>query len=230
MSAFIHLNKSLSRSLIVPSAGSILAVMLLFASPAHGQNQFKGTEICGFYGWQYGGSATVYQGTIDVVDAENFGGTIDIPVGQPNTYVELSYTRQNTRLTLEQWPSGLNKDLFDMSVEYYQIGGIYAHPGRGKVVPYGLFSLGAARFAPAVNYYEGIALDDEWFFALALGLGAKAYVSDKIGIRLQARMLMPITFYSGSLWFGSSGAYAGVSGGSAIIQGDVFGGVFFVFD
>jgi hypothetical protein len=217
-----------------------LCVFLLSASTGwaqlkkmepRGAKSTRGIELTGFYGWQYGGNFTSYQGEVDVKDTENFGGMIDIPVpSRPGMMAEIFYSRQNTSVALNQFPSGAKDDLFDVAIEYIQAGALYEQAySRGRMKPFGSFTLGATRFAPKVNSYKGIALDDEWRFSITLGLGLKALMSERVGLRLQGRLLMPMNFYGTSFWFGTGGSGVGVSGGSVILQGDVIGGLFFLF-
>ena len=230
MTALIEI-KGFSRCKGSIAMWNLMIIMLVLTCPAlHAQSQeLKNIEITGFYGWQFGGNFTSYQGEVEMVDAENFGGMIDVPVAQPNTKLELSYSRQSTRVDLLKYPSYIKEELFDISVEYFQIGGVYENPRGKKVVPFGSFTVGAARFAPQVSSYQGYPLDDEWLFSMTLGAGLKAYFNERAGIRLQARMLMPVNFSGGSVWCSSGGCAIGASGGSTILQGDVFGGVFIVF-
>jgi hypothetical protein len=188
----------------------------------------RGIEVTGFYGWQYGGDFTVYQGEIDIDDAENFGGMIDIAIpSRPGMKAEIYYSRQNTKVALKTFPSGVTEELFDMAIEYIQAGAVYEKP-RGKTVPFGSFTLGATRFAPKSDSYQGVSLEDEWLFSITLGAGFKTYFNERWGLRAQARLLMPISFAGTSFWFGTGGVSAGVTGGSAILQGDVIGGLFIV--
>ena len=215
-----------------------LAAMLFASGNAQAQRRasrepssstVKGSEVSGFYGWQFGGDFTAYQGEIEIRDNENFGGSLGFPVpGKPGAMVELGYTRQNTTVDLKTYPAGFTETLFDAAVEYYQLGAMYSHR-RGNVAPFGGFTLGAARFAPKQKSFENFQLEDEWRFAMTLGLGVKSYFSERVGLRLQTRLLMPMNFYGTSFWFGSGGSGVGVSGGSAILQGDVSAGLFFLF-
>ncbi len=189
----------------------------------------KGIELSGFYGWQYGGDFTAYQGEIEIQDNESFGGSIGFPIpSRPEAMVELGYSRQNTSVDLKAYPSGATETLFDAAVEYYQIGAMY-NRRMGSVSPFGGFTLGAARFAPKQKSFENFQIEDEWRFAMSLGVGVKSYLGERAGLRLQARLLMPMNFYGTSFWFGSGGSGVGVSGGSAILQGDVSAGLFFLF-
>jgi hypothetical protein len=208
-------------------SGIVLAQGLQpIGSQRRGRKANRGFELGGFYGYQFGGGFTVYQGDVNIIDTGNYGFYIamPLPVGRAKQ-LELSYTRQDTRLELKRYPGGIKESLTDLTVEYYQIGGInqFITPGS-KLVPYGMFTLGATRFHPKNSEYT----DDKWMFAVTLGGGVKIFVREKIGLRLQGRLLLPINWGGAGLWFGSGGPQVGVSGGSSVLQGDLSGGLFFV--
>ena len=76
------------------------------------------------------------------------------------------------------------------------------------------------------TWFEGSAQDTDnsetvTRFAITLGGGIKIMPSDKIGIRLQGRLLMPMYFAGVGLWAGTGGGGASVNGGIPIIQGDL---------
>lgn len=111
----------------------------------------------------------------------------------------------------------------DITVEYYQLGALKPLMEGDTFIPYGLFSLGASRFAPKE------ALQDYWRFAINVGLGMKYFFTDKVGIRLQARVLMPLYFqgagFGCSIGTGGSGCGTGIGMGSEILQADFTGGI-----
>ena len=122
------------------------------------------------------------------------------------------------------YPGGIQKWKGDLAVEYYQIGGLYRRP-TPKVEPFFLMTLGATRFAPEDNTFS-----DEWKFSVIFGLGAKVWISDRIGLRFQGRVLMPMLWSSAGFWCGGgSGCGLGYGGGSALVQGDLGVGIAFRF-
>ena len=129
--------------------------------------------------------------------------------------LELMWYMQPTRLDVRVFPSPTYETVFDMDVHYIQIGGIYGIQ-QDNILPYGTFSLGATIFHPKDRGFS-----DEWRFSATFGLGAKVYLSERIGIRLDGRLLFPFT--GGAIWVGSGGVSAG--GTSSIIQGNVNGGL-----
>jgi hypothetical protein len=77
-------------------------------------------------------------------------------------------------------------------------------------------TLGATRFAPQNSIYG-----TEWKFSAAMGIGLIVPVSERIGIRTHARLLIPFLYSGGGLWCGPGGCSIGVSGGSSVLQGDI---------
>jgi opacity protein-like surface antigen len=179
----------------------------------------RGGEIGGFVGYQMLGRS----GQVNIIDDWNFGFTLNIPV-RPGIRGELSYTRQNSSLKSDIPLRGDTK-LFDMSVEYFHIGGLAERPMPGSpATPFALFSLGATRFAPKDSNF-----DDEWRFSIAAGLGVKVNASERIGLRLQARALMPLQFSGGGIFCGTGGCSAGLGAGIQMFQIDTSAGLYVNF-
>ena len=153
------------------------------------------------------------------------GGNFGVGIGKtlPNMMtVELSYNHFES--TLKQ-DGGLVEIVNpqDVTVEYYQLGVLKPIMDGDTFIPYGLFSLGASRFDAKE------ASQDYWRFAINAGLGMKYFFTDKVGIRLQARILMPLYFqgagFGCSIGTGGSGCGTGIGMGSEILQADFTGGV-----
>jgi len=145
----------------------------------------------------------------------------------PSTHAEFSYTYMGTYGTIERG-GGIPQNLGDVDVHYYQIGGVRETPVGDNVDAFGTLSFGGTTFSPKNDIYESnsgerYSLNNKTYFSVGVGGGVKLWLSDVIGIRLQARMLMPVTW--GGFYFGTGGSGATV--GSAIISGDVGGGLVF---
>jgi hypothetical protein len=78
----------------------------------------------------------------------------------------------------------------------------------------GFGGLGAAIF-------DADGFDSHTVFAFTAGLGAKFNAGEKMGIRIQSRMLIPTQWGGGGFYFGTGGSGVSVSGGSTLLQGDV---------
>jgi hypothetical protein len=95
-----------------------------------------------------------------------------------------------------------------VNVEYFHVGGTYGM-STGKVKPFVVGTLGATHMTP-----KGDGLHGETKFSLSFGGGVKLYLTERIGLRFDAR-------WFGTLFNGSGAAFC--SGGKCLVevQGDV---------
>ena len=99
----------------------------------------------------FAGKMTLYQGDFNVKNDANYGIALDFEVDRKNgVSVELLYDRIDTRAVFKEYPTNITTDLFDMSEEYFQVGGLYNHPMNKKISTFGVFTLGATRFHPKI--------------------------------------------------------------------------------
>lgn len=161
-------------------------------------------------------------GDIDIANSASWGVVLDIDL-HDGAQLELLYNRQDSHVDVIRYPAGIKENLGDLSVDYYQIGALYRQ-AIDSFEPFGLFTLGATRFAP-----KNAAYSDAWRFSVIFGLGTKVWLSQMIGLRLQGRLLMPINWSGGGLWCGFGGCNVGVGGGSSMPQFDVGLGLAFRF-
>lgn len=194
---------------------TVLALMLLTVTRS--QATAQGVEITPYAGWQVFGRLALLNGDLKLPSEVNFGVIVGFPV-HLGTQLELVYNRQNTAVRFDPAAPGPKEKLFDAAVEYYHIGVLQeGFPGR-RITAFGSASAGATHFNPAGDR------GSEWRFSMALGLGGKSRVSERVGVRLQTR-----------LWFTSlprsSGAFCTPEGcvpdvaGNMVTQVDFSGGV-----
>lgn len=196
---------------------TLTLVMALALSSSQAWAQGAGRfEITPFYGWQFGGSVALLAGDLEIKDAAAYGVILDVTM-RPGTQLELSYSRQDTELQFN--PFGLPREtLSDMTVEYWQIGGL-GFTQRGGARPFGSFTLGATHYNP-----DAARFDDEWRFSMVLGGGVKIIPSERLGIRLQGHLLGTFLSTGSTIWCGAGGCSFGLFG-SGILQGEVSAGV-----
>lgn len=208
----------------------LLSFLLSTPSPGQGlstwqgsQSTTRGIEITPFYGWMFGGSFSVRQGDVNIKNNDNFGIAVDIelPYGG-GKQLELLWAMHNSRLDLKRYPSGIKETLFDIVTHYFHVGGVYG-VRQGNIMPFGSFTLGATLFHPKDKDFS-----DEWRFSATLGLGAKIYLSERVGLRLQGRLMMPFQWGGGGLWCGTGGCSVGVGTTTTILQGDLTGGLIII--
>ena len=171
-------------------------------------------EITPFTGYTTGGEFTdaVTGKSLSFDNTSSYGIMADFkqPLNKEGgeSWIELYYSRQQTRLRADQGPF-FGDPLFDVNIEYYHIGGTYGQ-ATGKVKPFVVGTFGATHMTP-----KGEGLHSETNFSLSLGGGVKLYLTEHVGVRLDAR-------WFGTFFNGSGSAFC--SGGACAInvQGDVF--------
>jgi len=177
------------------------------------------TEIFGFGGYMMTTSIPVAKGDLQIDDVLNYGLGVDITMKR-GIQLELLWISEQTHVKLKEYPSGFTKDLFDMNVHYFQIGAVQ-EMGRGKTRPFIAFTI-----EPRVLDAKDATLSDEWLASLTFGGGGKFDLSKSIGIRLQARILVPLIFSGGGMWCGTGGCGVGVGSWTPFVQFDLTAGVY----
>ena len=170
-------------------------------------------EVTPFAGYTMGGQFTdaVTGKTLSFDDTSSYGIMVDFkqPLDKEGgeSWIELYYSRQQTKLKADQGPF-FGDPLFDVNIEYFHLGGTYGQ-ATGKMKLFVVGTFGATHMTP-----EGEGLHAETKFSLSLGGGVKLYLSEHVGIRLDAR-------WFGTLFNGSGSAFC--SGGACLInvQGDM---------
>ena len=196
-------------------------LVLIFLSLFISNKAFAQAEIFGFGGYQVASDVAVSQGDLNVYSNPNYGAGISFEV-ERGLQAELFWIGQQTTMELKRY-NGLTEPLFDIGIHYFQAGAVYEfrQNSKQKAFAFTSFSLGATLFSPVeVDYSE------EWRFSLTFGVGGKFYLSDKVGIRLQTRLLLPLNFNSAGMWCGSGGCSVGVGAWATFVQADFTGGIF----
>ncbi len=198
---------------------SLLSTLFLLPQQAFSQN---GIELSGYTGWMLGGKVNLYNGSLKIEDGQNWGITMSYSIA-PGMHAELMYNRLVSDLVVREYG---NEPFVATSVatQYFHVGAVKELIYEGVVRPYGTGSLGATIFSDREGYYS-----DKWRFSIGLGGGLKLFPTERIGFRLQARMLVPM--YFNGIWFGvgTGGGSGGVSTSSSIVQGDFTGGLILAF-
>lgn len=198
----------------------LLPVILLLLIPETVSSQRF--EITGYTGWMLGGKINYYNGSAKVRDGQNWGLILGYSVADDMT-VEFMYNRLVSNLQVQEYPDE-PYDMFEMATQYFNIGVAKELISDGIVRPFGSVSLGVTVFSPHDSGYN-----DQWWFSGALGGGLKIFPTEHIGIRLQARLLVPMYFSGLGFWCGTGGCSGGAGTSSVIVQGDFTGGIILAF-
>lgn len=147
-------------------------------------------------------------------------------MAHPTKGIELKYLRQEAQVPMNYYLNGIKTKTFDVDINYVLIGGNNYFKTGGKVEPYGGLGLGMVIFK--IQNPEASSTDDSAIkFAWELKLGTNIWVSEKVGIKLQADLASAVQSAGGGLYFGTGGAGAGVSTYSTMYQFGLGGGLTF---
>jgi len=174
----------------------------------------------------YYSSTDYYEGKIE--GGFQWGAGLEF-MASPTKGIELKYLRQDTKAPMEYYDTENNRvenTEFDVAINYVMIGGTNYFKGVGKKVePYGGLELGMAIFN--IENPDDNKTENPTKFAWGLKLGTNIWVSEKVGLKLQADLLSAVQSAGGGLYFGTGGAGAGVSTYSTMYQWVLGGGLTF---
>jgi len=142
----------------------------------------QAVEVTPFAGQRYGGSFVDANtaATFQVADANAFGLVFDFDT-EPDKQIEILLSRQNTYLSSND-PLFTGNPLFDLTIDYYHIGGLYMLPDFDKVRPFVSGTFGLTRMDP-----KRADLTTETRLSLSLGAGAKIFFTKNLGLRFDVR-------------------------------------------
>jgi hypothetical protein len=129
--------------------------------------------------------------------------------------VEALVSRQESRVE-----GGAPGSHINVALERY-MAGIQEEKARGGLRALGTLLVGATRFAPS-------GFESDIWFTIGVGLGVKTRLSDHVGLRFEARGYYTPLNSSGATVCGGGNCIFAFSG-SGVFQGDVSGGMLFVF-
>ncbi len=159
------------RSLVL----ALTILVLSLAAPAQAQ------ELTPFTGVRYGGgfedanTATKFE----VADTSSYGLLLDFDL-EPDKQIEIFLSRQDTHLSTTGLFTG--DPLFDLTIDYYHIGGLYMLSAGERVRAFASGTLGLTRMAPKRSDRT-----TENRFSLALGGGLKVFLTKELGLRFDVR-------------------------------------------
>jgi len=190
------------------------------ASPLAAQS---GIEFAPTVGYRFGGTVNSEQGQFSVGSNVAWGGTIGYRV-KPDGLVELVYSRQSASIRFDP-DTAPQVTIGDAAIEYIQIGGALEFGHDEHTKPYFALTVGGTHFAP-----KSPDLKDEWRFSFGGALGLKTFLSQHFGLRAQARLWMSTLSADTEFWCTlPGGCIITASNGVFFTQGELSGGVMFVF-
>ncbi|HMT29021.1 MAG TPA: hypothetical protein PKD91_07065 [Bacteroidia bacterium] len=166
-----------------------------------------------------------YEGKIE--GGFQWGGGIEVAMKGGSSF-EAMYIRQDTKAPTTYLNGGTFNDIdyanFDLALNYIMIGGGSSlKTSNSKVEAYGKLMAGmvVAGIDNPVNGKSSSATK----FAWGLKGGANIWVTESIGIKMQAQLLSAVQSVGGSFYFGTGGSGAGLSAYSSLYQFTIGGGL-----
>jgi len=158
-----------------------------------------------------------------------YGGGIEV-MPAPAIGLEFTYLRLDSKAPMYYWDPnaivpGEKYTDFDLAQNWFFLSINKYIPVNEKIEPYGGFQLGMDVLN--VSNPDNGNSTGATKFAWGARLGTNIWVSEKVGIKLQASLLSAVQAVGGGIYFGTGGAGAGVSGFSTYYQVNFGGGLVF---
>jgi hypothetical protein len=176
-------------------------------------------EIIPQINYTFGGRIYGQFGDLKIQDSESYGVSLNLV--NDDVSFQLEYFYQPTTAAYRDYFVSERSQTSDLNVNWYHLGIRKRFNTTEKVVPFGGLSAGLTHFS-----LDSTPDDyDELSFSIALQGGTNIYLSDRIGLRLHARLLVPIQFSGFGFYAGTGGSGATATAGSYFVQGDVGAGL-----
>lgn len=197
------------------------AIVLALALSAPSKVKAQHLEITPYAGWETGGKVYTNIGYLRVASGLNFGGAISFGFDETAQF-EFAYNHLNSELSLDDGEYIINQT--PVNVDYYMFGVIGSQRFGERFLPFYGGSLGWVHYGTPEEKYG-----NESLFAISISGGLKILITERIGFRMQARLLMPL--YATGAYFGTNtGVDYGVTSTAFMVQGDFTGGIYLVID
>ncbi len=203
------------------------ALLLVIFTP----KAFSQIELSAMAGYSLADKFDTYYGSAKISDNVSMGINLAFNMGY-GKQIELGYERQEGDLKATNYYNFVTtEEKISVALDYILAGFVYNKEIPGSIaVPFGGISLGTAIATGQSGDYKGT---DLWLFDVAPKIGIKLFPSEKIGIRLQTQLHIPMQGSGGGLscGVGTGGSGCGVSlgGYTTITQLEFQGGIIFRF-
>lgn len=188
-----------------------IVITVLFSVETYAQK----VEITPQYGYQVGSKYNYYGGYLKFHGSDQYGLTFGVNATDDVT-VEFMWAQQNSRVSIKDvvyYP--IEEEVTDMQANHYQLGAIHMF-GYSDARPFAGLSAGWSTWSPEDSFF-----DSQTTFTLGITGGLKYFFTDRIGLRLQTQLLMPVNW--GGFYVGGGGS--GVTVGGSVLQLNFSGGL-----
>jgi opacity protein-like surface antigen len=151
-----------------------------------------------------------------------YGGGLEV-MPYPAAGVEFIYLRLDSKAPMDYYNLIAKHATFDLASNYLFLSFNKYLPVNPKIEPFAGMQLGMGIFSVA-NPDNGNS-SSATKFAWGLKAGANIWLSEKVGLKIQAGLLSAVQAVGGGLYFGTGGSGASVSGFSTYYQFSLGGGL-----
>lgn len=192
--------------------------------PEHSKKESGGSNInlTVFGGYFFAETFQLYNGgNVKLNDGGFYGASLSFSK-DPRMEFELTWQRQITNARAYYYEF-IGNNVFnstvtgDVDIEYFMLGANRKKDLGDRVTVYGGFSAGMVVFTP-----QDIDVAAVEKFTVALKGGINLHITDRIGLKLQPQLYIPIQSFGASAFIGSGGSGVSANGYSSITQ---FGGI-----
>ncbi len=204
--------------LAIPSSvksWTVILIMMIFPIAINAQS----LDLYGFSGYTFGHSFPIDGGRAKIYDGHTFGGAVGIALDE-NYSIELLYSRQPSRGTAQFTRSNVRYDE-PIASNYVLIGGQRYFSIAENAQLFSGLKIGSAVFSSRRNNFDNYVK-----FAGGLSGGVRYFITEEVGLRMQAHLLFPITNLGANLWWNpGAGTSVGVTSYTSIVQFGFTGGM-----
>lgn len=170
----------------------------------------------------YYGTNSFFEGKVE--DGFRWGVGFEYLI-QGRTALELQYLRQDTKAptSYRQGGSGTNFSDFDIAINYIMVNSNRYFPAGERLEPFLGAGVGMGIFN--VDDPNRGSSDTATKFAWQVRGGTNIWMSEKVGLKLQATLSSVVQGIGGGLYFGTGGSGVSVNSYSTIYQFSLGGGL-----
>lgn len=176
-------------------------------------------EIIPQVNYTFGGRIYGQFGDLKIQDSESYG--ISLNIVKDDFSIQLEYFYQPTTGAYRDYFKPEMSQTSDLNINWYHLGARKRFNTSEKVVPFAGGSVGLTHFvldSSPTGY-------DELAFSISLQAGTNIYFSDRVGLRLHSRLLVPIQFTGFGFYAGTGGSGLSATAGSYFLQADIGAGL-----
>lgn len=181
----------------------------------------QSVEITPFTGYTFDHSFPIRGGRATLGGGQTVGGLLGFKLSDL-TEIEVLYSWQSGNSVARSTAIQSNVNTVT-NANYILIGGNKLFPLNSQMTLFSGLKAGAGIVAFPNGDYRDISR-----FTVGLNGGMKYFFTEKVGVRVQANLMMPVSNAGANLWWSpGSGTQVGVNGWSSVIQFGFTGGLVF---